>query len=99
MSTPTTEATISIENAGNDVSLELLGATLVSVHIRGDAAADYAVDVKPRQGSWIQGVTSGYSGSANYDDVIEQPAYELRIRCTSGTAGSGDQATITLMAG
>lgn len=96
--TVSTEQTIDIETSGNAVALALNGHALVGVHIRGDAAADYAVDVKRRQGSWIQAVTAGYSGNADYDDVVEQPAHELRIRCTSGTAGSGDQATITLIA-
>ncbi len=93
---PSTEETIDIEASGNAVALRLLGASIVDVHIRGDAAADYAVDVRRNKGDWIQDVRSGYSGSADYDDVLETGAEELRIRCTSGT-GTADQATITLM--
>ena len=95
---PTTEETIDIETGGGAVSLRLLGGNLVDVHIRGDAAADYTVDVRRNGGSWIQGVRSGYSASADYDDVLETGAEEIRIRCTSGTATAGDSATITLMA-
>lgn len=95
---PTTEETIDIETAGNAVALRLLANTIVDVYIRGDAAADYAVDVRRNGGDWIQDVRSTYSGSANYDDVLETGAEELRIRCTSGTATAGDSATITLMA-
>ena len=95
---PTTEETIDIENAGNSVALRLLGANIVDVHVRGDAAADYAVDVRKNGGEWIQGVRAGYSGSADYDDVLETGAEELRLRCTSGTATADDSATITLMA-
>ena len=95
---PSTEETIDIETAGNAVSLKLLGNNLADIHIRGDAAASYEVDVKPNGGNWIQNVRSGYSGSANYDDVIETGAAWLRLRCTSGTAAAGDSATITLMA-
>ncbi|WP_049979366.1 hypothetical protein [Halolamina rubra] len=93
---PSTEETIDIETSGNAVALRLLGASIVDVHIRGDAAADYVVDVRKNGGSWIQNVRAGYSGSADYDDVLETGAEELRVRCTSGT-GAADQATITLM--
>lgn len=95
---PTTEETIDIEAAGNAVALRLLDNNIVDVHVRGDAAADYAVDVRRNGGNWIQGVRSGYSGSADYDDVLETGADEIRIRCSSGTATAGDSATITLMA-
>lgn len=82
---PSIEETIDIETAGNAVSLRLLGNDIVDVHIRGDAAADYEVDVRKKDAEWIQGVRSGYSGSADYDDVLETGAEELRIRCTNGT--------------
>ncbi len=95
---PTTEETIDIEASGATVDLRLLGANIVDVHIRGDGAADYAVDVRTNGGSWVQGVRSGYSGSADYDDVLESGAEELRIRCTSGTGTAGNSATVTLMA-
>ncbi|WP_135806207.1 hypothetical protein [Halorussus marinus] len=95
---PTEEATIDIETAGNAVSLRLLGANIVDIHIRGDAAADYEVDVRQNGGDWIQGVRSGYSGSADYDDVVETGAEEIRVRCSSGTGTAGDMATITLLA-
>jgi hypothetical protein len=95
---PVTEETIDIETAGNAVALRLLGNTIVDVHVQGDATADYAVDVRRNGGDWIQDVRSGYSGSANYDDVLETGADELRVRCTSGTATANDSATITLMA-
>ena len=95
---PSEEATIDIETAGDAASLRLLGTTIVDVHIRGDAAADYEVDVRRNGGDWIQAVRSGYTGSADYDDVVETGADEVRIRCASGTGTAGDQATITLMA-
>jgi hypothetical protein len=95
---PTTEETIDIETAGNAVALRVLGNTIVDVHVRGDAAADYEVDVRTNGGDWIQSVRSGYSGSANYDDVLETGAEEIRLRCSSGTATGGDSATVTLMA-
>jgi len=95
---PETEETIDIETAGNDVELRLQGNDLVDVHIRGDAAADYEVDLRTKDGNWIQSARSGYTGSADYDDLLESAAYEIRIRCSSGTGTSGDSATITLMA-
>ena len=96
---PSRQESIDIENSGNSVVLDTLGHTIIDVHIRGDAAADYAVDVRSRDGAWVQGVTSGYSGSADYDDVLERGAKFVRVRCTSGTAGAGDAATISLFAG
>lgn len=91
--------TIDIENAGNAVSVEMGGATIVSLHIRGDAAASYQWDAKPRGGNWIQNVGSEYTGSADYDDVFETGVEEVRIRCSSGTASAGDSADIYLSAG
>ncbi|MFC6973646.1 hypothetical protein ACFQL1_01540 [Halomicroarcula sp. GCM10025709] len=95
---PTTEETIDIESAGNAVALRLLDNNIVDVHVRGDGTADYAVDVRKNGRDWIQGVRSGYSGSADYDDVLEFGADEIRLRCTSGTGTTDDEATITLMA-
>ncbi len=95
---PTTEETIDIEAAGNTATLRLLGNNIVDVHVRGDAAADYEVDVRKNGSNWIQNVRSGYSGSADYDDVLETGAEEIRIRCSSGTGTAGDSATVTLMA-
>jgi hypothetical protein len=43
---PSTEETIDIETSGNAVALRVLGNNIVDVHVRGDAAADYAVDVR-----------------------------------------------------
>jgi len=93
-----TEESIDIESSGNAVSLDLKGHTIVDLHIRGAAAASYEVDVRINKGSWINGVRSGYSGSADYDDVLETGADEIRIRCSSGTGTADQQATITLMA-
>ena len=93
-----TEETIDIETSGNDVSLRLQGKSIVSLAIRGDGTATYQVDARTRGGSWIQSVSSEYSGSADYDDVLETGVTELRIRCSTGTGTGGDQATITLMA-
>ena len=95
---PSTEETIDIEAAGNAVALRVLGNNIVDVHVRGDAAADYEVDVRENGSDWIQNVRSGYSGSADYDDVLETGAEEIRIRCSSGTGTAGDSATVTLMA-
>ena len=95
---PSTQETIDIENSGNAVQLDTKGHTIVDLHIRGDGTAEYAVDVKSRDGSWVKGVTSGYSGSADYD-VLERGAKDVRIRCTSGTASANDTAEISLLAG
>lgn len=93
------EETIDIENPGESVSVRMLSATIVSVHIRGDATAEYQWDVRRVRGSWIQNAGSEYTGQSNYDDIFETGAQEVRIRCSTGTSGAGDQATITLMAG
>ena len=92
-------ATIDIETAGNTVDVDTLGATVLSLAIRGDASASYAVDAKLTRGSnWIQGVAT-YSGSADYDDTITTGYPKLRVRCTSGTGTAGDAADVTLSAG
>lgn len=93
-----TEATISIEESGEAVELRTLGASVVTVVIEGDASADYEWDVRQRDGDWKDGVGDDYTGSADYDDVRETGADEVRIRCSSGSGGADDEATITLMA-
>lgn len=93
------EETIGIDSAGNSVTVQMHGATVVSMHISGDAAASYQWDGRTRQGTWHQNVGSEYTGSADYDDTLTTGWAEVRLRCSSGTGGSGDQATITLCAG
>jgi len=95
----TANETIDIEDAGNTVSVEMAGATIVSLHIRGEAAASYQWDAKPRGGSWIQNVGTEHTGSADYDEVFETGVEEVRIRCSTGSGGAGDSADIYLSAG
>lgn len=94
-----TEATIDIENSGNAASVLMHGATVLSIHIRGDATAEYQVDVRKRGGDWIQNVGTEHTGASDYDEVYTTGAHEVRVRCSSGSGGADDQATITLMAG
>jgi hypothetical protein len=93
------EEQIDIENAGGSVSIRMLGATTASVHIRGDAAADYQLDVRRRGGNWIKNANTEYTGSADYNDVIETGVQEIRIRCSTGTGNVDDTANVLLSAG
>lgn len=96
MTTDTRES-ISIDSSGNSVELVIGRNSSLQIVIRGDAAADYALDVDDSEnGGWMQGVGSSYTGSSDYDDTRTVAAYKVRIRCTSGTAGSGDNADIML---
>jgi hypothetical protein len=92
------EETIGIDSSGNSVSLDIGGRSTVELVISGDASADYAVDVRRTGGSWQQGVGSNYTGSSDYDDVRDHGAQEVRVRCTTGTSGNGDEADILVMA-
>lgn len=98
-STAHTEDTISIDASGNAVALELNGRTIVSFIIEGDATAEYQLDARRVGGSWKQNVGKEYTGASDYDDVVETGAEEIRIRCSTGTAGTGDEAAILMMAG
>lgn len=95
------EETIDIENSGNTVSVVMAGAEIVSLHIRGDAAAEYQWDAKPRGSDWssFQDVGPEYTGQSDYDDVLETGAEEVRIRCSAGSGGADDTADIYLSAG
>lgn len=96
--TPDTRESIDIETSGGTVTLDLLGRSTLSVHIRGDGAADYALDVRDSQnGTWIEGVNT-FTGSADYDSVIETGVSEVRLRCTTGTATAGQSADVLLSA-
>jgi hypothetical protein len=96
-----TEATIPIDAAGETVELDMHGATLLSVAIRGDAAADYVLDVQlDRQSDWIQDhIDTTLTGAADYDTTVETGMPNVRVRVTSGTGTGGDEATITMSAG
>lgn len=94
-----TEETIGIDSAGNAVSVRMHGATMVSMHITGDATAEYQWDGRIRGGTWRENIGPEYTGASDYDDTVETAWAEVRLRCSTGTAGSGDQATITISAG
>jgi hypothetical protein len=93
------DETIDIQSAGGTVAVVMGGSTIVSVHIRGDGTAEYKWDAKPRGGSWIQDIGPSYTGSADYDDVLETGVEQVRIRCSSGTANANDTADIYVSAG
>lgn len=98
-SSAVTEETISIDSSGEAVALELNGRTIVSVYVTGDATAEYEWDARKVGGTWQTNVSTEYTGQSDYDDVLETGAEEVRLRCSSGTGGSGDEATILIMAG
>lgn len=94
-----TRQSIDIETSGGEVTLKLHGRTLLSIHIRGDGAADYALDVRDSQeGAWMQDVSS-FTGTADYDTIEELGVSEVRLRCTTGTATAGQSADVFLSAG
>lgn len=94
------EETIPIETTGETVTVEMMGSTILSIAIRGDATAEYVLDAKITRGSnWIQDVDETYTGSADYDDTLTTGYPRLRVRCTSGSGGASDEATVTLSAG
>lgn len=100
MSSPQqTDTTIDIENAGESAQVRMMGATVASIAIRGDAAATYVLDAKTRDGDWRQDVGSTYSGQSDYDDVVTTGMSQIRVRCTSGTGNGGDEAVVTISAG
>lgn len=98
-SSATTSETISIDSSGNAVALELNGRDTVTLHISEDAAATYQVDGRKVGGTWRENLASEYTGGGPHSDTFDFAAEEMRVRCSSGTAGSGDEATITVMAG
>lgn len=94
-----TEETISIDASGASVSVRMHGATIVSMDVSGDATAEYQWDGRIRGGSWKQNIGPEYTGQANYDDTVETAWWEVRLRCSSGSGGTGDEATIAISAG
>jgi hypothetical protein len=95
-----TKTTLDIENAGATATVKMAGADLLSLSVRGDGTASYVLDARlGRDDTWVQDIASTYSGASDYDDVVRTGMPEIRIRCTSGTANAGDQATVRLAAG
>lgn len=96
----TTEETIGIDASGNDVQILLAGRTVVSLDIAGDGAASYQIDGRASGGAWKKDVgPKTYSGSSDYSDVLNTGVEEMRIRCSNGTGGTDDEATILISAG
>jgi len=98
-SSTTVSEIIDIENSGNAVSITLQGRTIVSMAVRGDGTAEYQWDARKTGGTWKENVGTEYTGSSDYDDVVETGAQEVRLRCSSGTGTPDDQADILLMGG
>lgn len=99
-SSATTVETIGIDSSGNAVTLELNGRTTVTLHITEDDSASYKIDGRKVGGTWRENIgPSSYSGGGPHSETITFAAEEMRIRCSSGTSGTGDEATITIMAG
>lgn len=95
-----TSQTIPITNPGETAEVEMMGATILSIAIRGDATAEYVLDAKLTRGNnWIEDVDSTYSGTSDYDDVVETGMPMVRVRCITGTGTADDTATVTLSAG
>lgn len=93
-----TRESIDIENSGQTVVKDIGGRATLGVHIRADAAAEYAIDVRDTEGgTWMQGWVS-LTGGTDYDDVRDCGAAEVRVRCTTGTAGAGDAADVLITA-
>lgn len=91
--------TVDIEEAGAIVSIRMLSATFVSVHIRGDNdGADYDIDGRVRGEAWVQGIEDKLENAEDHDHTFETGLDEVRVRVSSGTGGDHD-ATITLAAG
>lgn len=95
-----TKETIDIETSGGTAVVKMQGSTLLSIAIRGDAAASYVLDARlDENDTWTTDVASTYSGAADYDDIVETGMPEVRVRCTTGTGTVDDTATIKLGAG
>lgn len=94
-----TEEVIGIDSAGNATALELNGRDTATIHITENATATYQVDGRIVGGTWRQNMSSEYSGGAPHADTFDFAVEEMRVRCSNGTAGNGDEATITIMTG
>jgi hypothetical protein len=93
------EEEIETTSSGNAVSLDIAGRTELFINVNGNSGNEFQVDVRRTGGSWIQNVGSSFTGSANYTTESRTvAAQEVRLRCSSGSGGSSDTATITLMA-
>lgn len=100
-STKEIEETIGIDSSGNAVSIIPAGRDTLTLHITEDASATYQIDGRVRGGTWREniGPNGEYSGGGPHHDTVTITGGELRIRCSSGTGGSNDEATISLMMG
>lgn len=92
--------TLEIETTGDTIELEMHGRDVLEVVIRGDGAADYALDVQDTgNNGWMQDVDSTtFTGGTDYSETLTVGAAQVRIRVSSGTAASGDQADVLLSA-
>lgn len=89
---------IDVENSGQAVSVQMFGATVLSIAVRGPASAEYALDARlDGDDDWTQDVATTYSGDV--DEVIRTGMPEVRVRCVTGTGTVDDTADVKLGAG
>ena len=99
MTNTKTRETIDIQTSGQTVSVNVEGRTTLEIAIRGDAAADYALEGRESpSAAWVRLPTT-YAGSADYDDTQTVGWHQMQVVCTSGTATVDDTATVILCAG
>lgn len=88
------ETGVDISGTGTLLTLSsgVRGRDSAGWQVRGDAAADYRIDIKI-DGVWFEGVAS-YSSTQTVNDGQSLPeADEIRIELTSA-AGAGDTADV-----
>lgn len=91
-----TRDTLDIETAGDTVRLNMGRDEVLGVYVRGDGAADYALDVTDDpNGTWLQGAET-FGAATTVDFGGFEGAQWVRLRVTTGTATAGDTADVLL---
>jgi len=87
------ETGLDISSTGEIFRETIQDSRLVSINIKGDATADYALDVSPDNDTYFDAEET-YSGT-DIRDAFELTDRYLKIRVTSA-AGANDTADVTV---
>ena len=94
----TIDITADFDSTGESVVLDLENDNVLGIYIRGDASANYDIDVSNTPASkddWFEGAET-LTGSADYNDGWFEGARYVRVKVQTGggTGGSSDTADI-----
>lgn len=93
--TNSARGTLDIETAGAELIIDTEEDHVLDLYIRGDAAADYALDVSDRRSQWVTDAQT-FATVSSVNQTLTNCVRYVRLRVTTGTATAGQTATVLM---